>query len=58
MTGLNAEDVVLAVQEVISGGLGAVELPAGYEVANTSARVVRFIISTASRHHDWAGIRR
>lgn len=32
-------------------------LPQGYEVTNTSSRVVRYIISTASRHHAWAGIR-
>ena len=32
-------------------------LPAGYEVGDTSNRVVRFIVSTVSRHHTWAGIR-
>ena len=33
-------------------------LPEGYEVQNFAERVVRFILSTASRHHEWAGIRR
>ncbi|GAA2559062.1 UDP-N-acetylglucosamine 2-epimerase (non-hydrolyzing) [Winogradskya consettensis] len=32
--------------------------PADYEIPDTSARVVRFILSTVRRHHDWAGIRR
>jgi UDP-N-acetylglucosamine 2-epimerase (non-hydrolysing) len=31
--------------------------PAGYEITDTSNRVVRFITSTAPRHHAWAGIR-
>ena len=32
-------------------------MPAGYEIGDTSNRVVRFIASTANRHHLWAGVR-
>jgi UDP-N-acetylglucosamine 2-epimerase (non-hydrolysing) len=31
--------------------------PTGYEVADCSTRVVKFMLSTISRHHEWAGIR-
>lgn len=55
MTGLNAGDVVAAVRMAIESGSSS--LPKGYEVDDTSMRVVRFIQSTARRHHAWAGIR-
>jgi len=58
MTGLDPDDVELAVRVAIADGPVTSSLPAGYEVADTSNRVVRFIVSTASRHHAWAGIRR
>ena len=32
-------------------------LPADYAVANTSERVVNFILSTAGQHRFWAGLR-
>ena len=32
--------------------------PEGYAVTDTSNRVVRFIVSTAPRHAQWAGLRR
>lgn len=61
MTGLNAEDVVLAVQLAISSGYtreGVSHLtPDDYLIDNTSERVVKFILSTAHRHHQWSGIR-
>lgn len=59
MTGLDKEDVVLSVAAVMRDFVAptADELPAGYEVLNTSARTHRFIISTAGRHRQWAGIR-
>ena len=47
-----------AVAIALHDGAVTSSLPAGYEVTDTSNRVVRFIVSTASRHHDWAGIRR
>lgn len=55
MTGLNKYDVAAAVAVAMQGEQGPV--PAGYEVDNTSQRAVSFILSTASRHHQWAGIR-
>ena len=57
MTGLAADDVVRAVRIAINGGAHASSVPAGYEISDTSARVVRFIASTVSRHREWAGIR-
>jgi UDP-N-acetyl-L-fucosamine synthase len=57
MTGLDVADVVAAVAVVLADGAGTTTLPAGYEVTDTSTRVVRFILSTAGRHHAWAGIR-
>lgn len=58
MTGLEVEDVVRAVGIAMSDGPIMSSHPAGYEINDTSNRVVRFIVSTAGRHHAWAGIRR
>lgn len=58
MTGLDRDDVLRAVRVAMSDGPIRSPVPAGYEVTDTSSRVVRFILSTASRHHAWAGIRR
>jgi UDP-N-acetylglucosamine 2-epimerase (non-hydrolysing) len=58
MTGLEADDVERAVTIAMADGPVTSSMPAGYEVTDTSNRVVRFIVSTASRHHSWAGIRR
>lgn len=63
MTGLDAGDVVTAIQVAIdarsSGRNGLDRLtPDDYLVDNTSERVVKFILSTARRHHQWEGIRR
>jgi UDP-N-acetylglucosamine 2-epimerase len=58
MTGLDPDDVERAVRIAIVDRSVTSSMPIGYEVADTSNRVVRFIASTASRHHDWAGIRR
>lgn len=57
MTGLNVEDVVRGVGIAIADGPVSSSHPAGYEINDTSNRVVRFISSTAGRHHQWAGIR-
>ena len=57
MTGLDADDVRAGGRDRHGDGPITSSLPAGYEVADTSNRVVRFIVSTASRHHTWAGIR-
>jgi UDP-N-acetylglucosamine 2-epimerase (non-hydrolysing) len=59
MTGLKRENVIAGLKEVIANPPNADRtLPEGYEVQNFAERVVRFILSTASRHHEWAGIRR
>jgi UDP-N-acetylglucosamine 2-epimerase len=57
MTGLDTDDVRRAVGVALADGPGLSSMPGGYEVADTSNRVVRFIVSTASRSHAWAGIR-
>lgn len=58
MTGLAKENVIAGLREVISNPPAAGRsLPEGYEVSNVSERVVRYILSTVSRHHEWAGIR-
>ena len=63
MTGLKAANVIAGIRSVTEDGSSAKRtpsqsLPAGYEVTDCSARVVRFILSTISRHHEWAGIRK
>ena len=58
MTGVDADDVVLAVELALRDAELVSTVPQGYEVPDTSARVVRFIVSTAGRHHAWAGLRR
>ena len=61
MTGLHAEDCVAAVQVSMDSGYtreGVSHLtPDDYLIDNTSERTVKFIFSTAHRHHQWAGIR-
>jgi UDP-N-acetylglucosamine 2-epimerase (non-hydrolysing) len=56
MTGLDRDDVEIAVEIAMKAGAPS-SVPVGYEVEDTSNRVVRFIVSTASRHRTWAGIR-
>ena len=58
MTGLGREDVVRGVAEAIAERGVPPTCPAGYEVTDCSRRVVRFMLSTLGRHHEWAGIRR
>jgi UDP-N-acetylglucosamine 2-epimerase len=59
MTGLKRDNVIAGLKEVIANPPKSDRtLPEGYEVQNFAERVVRFILSTASRHHEWAGIRR
>lgn len=62
MTGLKAENVIAGIRSVTEDGDHsegtAAQLPAGYEVTDCSTRVVRYMLSTVSRHHEWAGIRK
>jgi UDP-N-acetylglucosamine 2-epimerase (non-hydrolysing) len=61
MTGLKAENVITGIQAAIdqfSEKSSGFSFPDGYEVPNCSSRVVKFMLSTAPRHHEWAGIRK
>lgn len=59
MTGLGKDNVLAGIQEVVANPPKADRvLPEGYEITNVAERVVRLILSTVSRHHEWAGIRR
>jgi UDP-N-acetylglucosamine 2-epimerase (non-hydrolysing) len=58
MTGLRCEEVLAGIESAISSPKGNEKsLPPGYEVTDFSKRVVRFILSTVWRHHEWAGLR-
>jgi len=61
MTGLHSGDVVAAVQVAMDSKYtrdGVNHLtPDDYLIDNTSERAVKFILSTARRHHQWEGIR-
>ena len=62
MTGLDAQDVVASVGVAMAAGherRGVSRLtPDDYLIDNASERAVNIILSTAHRHHQWAGIRR
>jgi UDP-N-acetylglucosamine 2-epimerase (non-hydrolysing) len=63
MTGLSSDNVIAGISEALdsAGQLDAdthLSYPQGYEVIDCSNRVAKFMLSTISRHHDWAGIRR
>jgi UDP-N-acetyl-L-fucosamine synthase len=58
MTDLDRNSVVSTIEYLMNkSSCSNDRLPQGYEIADTSDRVVRFILSTALRHHQWAGIR-
>jgi UDP-N-acetylglucosamine 2-epimerase (non-hydrolysing) len=58
MTGLISDDVIQAVTLLTSRGNDSnSSIPQGYEVDDTSKRVVRFILSTVKRHTQWANLR-
>lgn len=57
LTGLDPEDVVQGIRIAMSDRAAQLGVPADYQVRDTSNRVVRFIVSTASRHAEWAGLR-
>lgn len=61
MTGLNRDDVVDAIAVAMAAGqsrdgIGRLT-PEDYLIDNTSERAVNFILSTARRNREWAGIR-
>jgi len=57
MTGLDADNVVEAVQIVVRDHTAGDVVPQDYAIDNCSERAVRFILSTHRRHAQWAGIR-
>lgn len=59
MCGLQPSDVCDAVHLVTTSHQteGVPDIAAEYKIPNCSQRVLRFIVSTARRHHEWAGIR-
>lgn len=57
-TGLSSTDVMGALALVMRDTRITRSVPDEYQISDTSQRVVRFILSTAGRHHQWAGIRR
>jgi UDP-N-acetylglucosamine 2-epimerase (non-hydrolysing) len=57
MTGLDAENVVEAVQVVVREHTAGHAIPQDYAIDNFSERAVRFILSTYRRHSQWAGLR-
>lgn len=61
MTGLDPQDLIAAIRLVRDDHATRTAansvVPQDYLVANTSERAVKFILSTARRHHAWAGIR-
>lgn len=57
MCGLDQRDTVRNVRVAMMMESSA-SIPIEYSIPDTSARTVNFILSTAGRHHAWAGIRR
>lgn len=67
MTGLKAGDVLAGISQTLESakdpigpriGVDSSTVPQGYEVNDFSTRVIKFMLSTITRHHNWAGIRR
>jgi len=56
MTGLNAADVIAAVDERVQHGPSD-STPVDYTITDTSHRVVRFMLSTVGQHANWSGLR-
>ena len=61
MTGLDPDDVIEAVRVAMRASQARDALghrtPDDYLIGNTSERAVNFILSTARRHRQWAGLR-
>ena len=59
MSGLSTDDVLQGVNAAcFTDNDLPREIPQGYEVQDVSRRVVRIIMSTLRRHHEWAGLRK
>ncbi|WP_229670587.1 non-hydrolyzing UDP-N-acetylglucosamine 2-epimerase [Microlunatus endophyticus] len=57
LSGLDRDDVLITVDAAMTER-ERITAPAEYQIDDTSRRVVRFILSTVHRTHEWAGIRR
>jgi UDP-N-acetylglucosamine 2-epimerase (non-hydrolysing) len=57
MTAHDAANVVEAVEMVVEQATPPAEVPTDYQIADCSARTVRFIVSTYRRLHQWSGVR-
>lgn len=57
MTGLDSTDVLRGIEVVTRSRTALQQIPAEYEVANFSERVLRFVLSTAGRSATWSGLR-
>jgi UDP-N-acetylglucosamine 2-epimerase len=57
LSGLDESNLISSVRLVTSSLLVPLT-PEGYEVTDFSERVLKFMVSTALKHHSWAGIRR
>ena len=58
MSGLSTDDVLQGVNAAcFTDNDLPREIPQGYEVQDVSRRVVRIIMSTVRRRHEWAGLR-
>jgi UDP-N-acetylglucosamine 2-epimerase (non-hydrolysing) len=59
MSGLSTDDVLQGVNAACFTDNDLLrQIPQGYEVQDVSRRVVRIILSTVKRHHEWAGLRK
>jgi len=60
MTGLNTDDA-LAAAKLATGSADDRNserlLPDEYRIVNSSERSIKYLLSTAGRHHNWSGIR-
>jgi UDP-N-acetylglucosamine 2-epimerase (non-hydrolysing) len=65
MTGLQSDDVIAGILQVLESSDSSNKaaensvrkFPLGYDVLDFSNRVLKFLSSTVSKHHNWAGIR-
>jgi UDP-N-acetylglucosamine 2-epimerase (non-hydrolysing) len=63
MTGLKPANIIAGIRAVIATHSAdpdslKITLPSGYDVPDFSTRVLKFVLSTATRHHEWAGVRK
>lgn len=55
VAGLRSDDVLRSVATAVARTSS--DVPEDYLITNTSQRVVHYVLSTVTRHHDWAGVR-